>query len=502
MTAYNKLMSLIKEIYVLNSAAGIIQWDQETYMPPKGIRLRSEQLSLLGMLAHRKMTSTQLGQYLDEAMKNFDDFDEVEKRNLILFKKEYDIQTVIPEELVGQIAKQRVVSVETWKKAKAANDWKMFQPELEKMVELSVKRAELTMDVIEASTPYNAMIDTFEPKMTADAIDKVFSELRDGLVPLTKKYSDISAEIDDSFLSRIVPIEKQRIMATELANIAGYDTTSDEAGGRIDEVEHPFTTGYYDDVRITVKYHPENVSSMIYAILHEAGHALYEQNLNSDWMFQPIGSASSYGVHESQSRFLENMIGRSPEFLQYYLPQFRNQTGGLFADVKDDLLLQSFNLVKPSLIRIEADEVTYSLHVIIRFEIEKALFSGKIDIGDLPQFWNEKYEEYLGVQVPNDSRGVMQDTHWASGYYGYFPSYALGNVFDGMWLSALNKDVPDWRESVKEGKLNPAMDWMKKNVHHHSNMYDPLDLVKVVTGSEMSAKPFLKYLENKFEKIF
>ncbi len=282
----------------------------------------------------------------------------------------------------------------------------------------------------------------------------------------------------------------------------GYDTVSEQAGGRIDEVEHPFTIGYYDDVRITVNYHENDVFSAIYTILHEGGHALYEQNLNPDWKYTPVGKIASYGIHESQSRFIENIIGRSPEFLRFYLPRLNKLTGGVFTDIDEITFIKAMNSVEPSLIRIDADEVTYSLHVIIRYEIEQELFSDSIAVSELPQIWNEKYEKYLGLVVPNDTKGVLQDTHWASGYYCYFPSYALGNIYDGMFLEKINKEIPDWHNETEKGNIPPSIDWMAKKVHSLSALYDPAELMKRVTGSKLTAAPFLNYIEKKYSTIF
>ncbi|MFW9968466.1 MAG: carboxypeptidase M32, partial [Candidatus Thorarchaeota archaeon] len=295
-----------------------------------------------------------------------------------------------------------------------------------------------------------------------------------------------------------VPIDVQRKIATDLGTLIGYDTTTDRAGGRIDETEHPFTNGYFDDVRVTVHYHEDNIASLIYAMLHEGGHALYEQNLNRDYIFQPVGSAASFGIHESMSRFVENIIGRTPQFWEYYLPRLNEFTNDAFSDI--DLLdfVRAMNLVKPSKIRIEADEVTYSLHVIIRFEIEKALFADKISVSELPQVWNEKYEEYLGVEIKDDAEGVLQDTHWGSGYYGYFPSYALGNVYDGQWLQKINRDLPEWVNHIAKGNLSPITGWLAENIMSKASLYDPADLVKHVTGYELDAGPFLDFLEHKY----
>jgi len=505
MEAYDKILEKSKELVILQSATGIIGWDLETNMPPRGLMLRSEQLGLLRKLAHRMGTDPEIGKLIDAAEKDSDALDEAQKRNLYLTKRGYDAQTKVPEELVGQMAKQRTIAIETWKKSKAANDWKMFEPELVKMIDLSRQYSTIIAEVREIPDLYDAMLDQFERGMRAVQVSKIFGELRDKLVPLAAKCAEASTNIDTSYLDKIVPVDTQRKIATDLSTVVGYDTVQggqENAGGRIDEVEHPFTSGYYDDVRITVKYHEDNISSMIYAILHEAGHALYEQNLNQDWKYQALGQAASFGIHESQSRFIENNLGRSQEFINFYLPKLNEFTGGLYSGISTGDFTKAMNLVEPSLIRIEADEVTYSLHIIIRYEIERDLFADKISVFELPQVWNERYEEYLGVKVPDDTNGVLQDTHWGAGYFGYFPSYAMGNVYDGMWIEKLVKDVPNWLDEVGKGNTAPAIAWMKQNVHHYSSLYDPAELVKKITGKDTTAEPYLEYLQNKYSNLF
>jgi len=505
MEAYEKILEKSKELIILQSAAGIIGWDLETNMPPRGLMLRSEQLGLLRKLGHRMATNPDLGKLIDIVEKDSGALSEAQQRNIYLIKRNYDALTKIPEELVGDLEKQRAISVETWKKAKAANDWKMFEPELVKMIDLSRQYSTILAEVREIPNLYDAMLDQFERGMRAVQVSKIFGELRDKLVPLASKCAEASTNIDTSYLNKIVPVDTQRKIATDLATLVGYDTVQGgqkNAGGRIDEVEHPFTGGYYDDVRITVKYHEDNVSSMIYAILHESGHALYEQNLNQEWKYQALGQAASFGIHESQSRFIENNLGRSSEFINFYLPRLNELTGGLYSGINAADFTKAVNMVEPSLIRIEADEVTYSLHIIIRYEIERDLFADKITISELPQIWNERYEEYLGIKVPDDTNGVLQDTHWASGYFGYFPSYAMGNVYDGMWIEKLAKDVPSWLAEVGKGNNVPAIDWMKKNVHHYSSLYDPADLVKKVTGKETTPGPYIDYLQTKYSELF
>jgi carboxypeptidase Taq len=254
-------------------------------------------------------------------------------------------------------------------------------------------------------------------------------------------------------------------------------------------------------VRITTHYYPNNFASSIFSVLHESGHALYEQNLNHEWQYQPVGSTCSYGIHESQSRFYENIIGRSKELWTSFLPKIKQAAPSL-NNLQLDPFIQAINKVERSKIRIEADEVTYSLHIIIRFELERDIFADKLSVDELPEAWNQKYTDYLGVKIDNDSEGVMQDTHWASGLYGYFPSYALGNIYSGQITAALTKDLPDWRNQLSEGKLDPVNGWLKTNIHRKGNLYDPEQLIKQSTGKTLDSNPYLQYLNNKYSSLY
>jgi len=503
-SSYKKLMEKVKDLLTFQSATAIIHWDMETMMPPKAIGLRSQQLALLSRIEHRMSTDPEIGRLLEEIMRpsEYEKLDAIQKRNVYLIKKQYDEQTKLPEELVAEIAKQQAVTVDVWKKAKAAKNFSMFKPELEKLVELEKKAAEILMKVKETATPYDALIDIFELKMTAKTITKVFNELREGLVSLLKKCETAPKQPDVSILKRKVPIDVQRKISKALAETVGYDIGSREAGGRIDETEHPFTTGYYDDVRITTHYYEDNFTSSMFSVLHEAGHALYEQNLKKEWVFQPVGTSCSSGFHESQSRFIENIIGRSREFWVYFLPKLKEITGTILSDVDLDTFVHAVNQVKPSKIRVEADEVTYGLHIIIRFAMERDLFADKIMVKELPEIWNQSYEEYLGVKIENDSEGVMQDTHWASGLYGYFPSYALGNIYSGQILAAMEKNLKNWRKQIAKGNFKEVKGWLVENVHSYGNLYDPEDLIRKITGTELNVKPYLNYLNEKYSKLY
>jgi carboxypeptidase Taq len=500
---YSKIMQKTKDLVIISSVDSIVNWDMETKMPPKGINLRSLQLGMLGQIEHKLSTDPEIGQLLGR-IKNHPDYEsltEIEKRNVHLIKKNYDEMIKLPEELVVEIAKQATIAVGTWKKAKAAKNYTMFKPELEKLFELKKKAAEILMGVKGTPTPYDALIDMHEPAMTSEKITKIFDELRAGLIQIIKKCASSPKQPDESFLKRKVQVSVQQKIADSLVKVISYDVDSPNAGGRIDETEHPFTTGYYDDVRITTHYYEDNFASSIFSVLHEGGHAMYEQHLRPEWMFQPVGTGCSFGFHESQSRFVENIFGRSIEFWSYYLPQLKSLTGNL-SDVNLEKFVHAINAVKPSKIRIEADEVTYCLHVIIRFNIERDWFAGKISVSDLPQVWNEQYMNYLGVKIEDDSEGLMQDTHWGLGYFGYFPSYALGNVYSGQLLAILKKDMPDWNQQIAKGNFPAIRQWLTTNVHNYGNLYDPPDLIKKIAGEEINVKHYLDYLNEKYSKLY
>ncbi len=499
---YGKLLARYKEMIVLRTAGDIVYWDMETKMPAKGLELRSEQLSLIGLMTHKMLVDPKLGRSLDAVERFAEDMTAEERRNVHLLRKYYSEESKLPGQLVAEMSKQQILSVGAWKRAKGAQDFSLFRDHLQRNIELKERAAAILMEVKGTRTPYDALLDIYEPGMTTEGVSRIFKGMRDGLIKLMRKVSASSERPDDSFLSRRVPISAQKKVSELAMDFIGYEVTGPGAWGRLDETEHPFSNGYYDDVRITTHYHEDSFRSSLFSVLHEGGHALYEHDLPREWMYQPIGSAASYGVHESQSRFVENMVGRSPEFLSYILPQVQKVTGKALAGVGLDEFVRAVNVARPSKVRIEADEVTYGLHIIIRFELERDIFAGKLNVDELPQAWNEKYAQYLGVEVENDSEGVMQDTHWAGGSFGYFPSYALGNIYGGMFLKKLTKDVPDWRDAVAGGRFAPVGAWLAENVHSKGALYDPADLVKVVTGEKVSIRPFLDYLDQKVEYVY
>jgi carboxypeptidase Taq len=502
-SAYKELLSKNKDSAVLGTAEGIIHWDMDTMMPPGAVEQRSEQLALLSRIHHKLSTDPAIGKLLEtiNSSPEYQMLNEMEKRNVYLITKNYREQTSLPEKLVADIAKQEAITVNIWKKAKAQTNFKLFKTDLQKLLDLSKQAAEILMKVKETRTAYDAAVDNFEPKMTTDEITKTFSRLQHGLKLLIGKIEASPIKPDPAMLSQPVPVDIQRRVAQLITQTLGYDTASPSACGRIDETEHPFTSGYLDDVRITTHYYLNNFASSIFSVLHESGHAIYAQNLNPDWKYQPIGSSCSYGVHESQSRFYENIVGRSKEFWISFMPKLKKAAPGL-AKLELDKFIRAINKVELSKIRVEADEVTYNMHVIIRFEIERDLFADKISVNELPEVWNQKYADYLGVKVENDSEGVMQDTHWASGLYGYFPSYAFGNIYSGQIAAAITRELPEWRKQLEQGKLGHVNDWLRTRIHNQGDLYDPQELIKKATGSSLDSRAYLEYLNEKYGGLY
>jgi carboxypeptidase Taq len=501
---YEELLIRAKSMAVIRSTASMMNWDSETYMPPLGIGIRSEQLALLDLMAHRELMDPKFIQLLSsiESDSNLESLSFPEKRNLQLLRRAYDETARIPEKLVTELARQQTLAVGSWKKAKAAKDFSLFKADLSKNIALKKELASILMTVKGLKTEYDTLIDIYEPGLTSGKISEIFAEMRRRLIRVKCKIEGSGTKPDLTILQRQVTIAAQKKISKALTDFIGFEIAGENAGGRLDESEHPFTNGYYSDVRITTHYYPERFTTSMFSVLHEGGHALYEQNVPIGWIYQPIGSSSSYGVHESQSRFVENIIGRSPECLSYMLPKLRRLTGRALTGVRLPEFKLAVNNVQSTKIRTEADEVTYGLHVIIRFEMEKAIFSGKVEVGDLPQLWNEKYSEYLGIDIENDSEGLMQDIHWSGGMFGYFPSYALGNIYGGMFLAKMNKDLPGWKTAIKKGNFAPVKQWLVENIHSKGGLYDPVDLVREVTGKEISVEPFIEYLNKKFGSIY
>jgi carboxypeptidase Taq len=494
---YDELLSRMKEIQVIGEIAQLVGWDTEVMMAKGSVEQRSNQQAFIAKLSHSKITDPEIGNLLKEIQEdpNYNNMSYIEKRNIYLIQRDYDRETKLPPEFVAELTKATVISMETWKEARKENNFSLFQPHLEKMLELSKQYANyLNPDL----HPYDVLLDLYEPGMTMERYNEIFNPLKEATVELISKYQNAERKPDKSLILRKVPLDIQDKLAQDAMALLDYDLNR----GRLDTSAHPFSSGAYDDVRITTRYFEDNFAGSFFAVMHEAGHGCYEQNYDKELKYQPVGNFCSSGIHESQSRFYENVIGRSKSFWFYYLHKFKEVTGEIFADVDYENFLLAINRVEPSLIRVEADEVTYNLHIILRFELERDLFEDKIIVADLPQIWKDKMKETLGVTVETDSDGVMQDIHWSGGMFGYFPTYSMGNVYGAQFFAKLIQDIPDWSIQLEKGNVSVLTNWLKKNVQEKGNLYDPPELLKEVTGEYPSPQYLIDFLNKKYSEIY
>jgi carboxypeptidase Taq len=495
------LLDLLKEYARAESVQALAQWDQETYMPEKAGEFRSEQLAWLSALAHEIHTGKRFKNALEKLVDLNtghilnDESDQETTRLLYLVWKDYHYASVLPASFVEEFSRLTSQSQQVWAKARVNNDFKAFQPYLEKIVDLCRKQADYYGYT---TTPYDALMEQYEPGMTTETVTSLFSELKEGLIKLLENIKNSPDKPDDHLLKMSFDTAHQWAFGLEVVQKLGYDMSR----GRQDRSAHPFTTGFHPtDVRITTRVFENDMKSAFFSTVHEAGHAMYEQGLPAEHFGTPFGQAASYGIHESQSRLWENMIGRSLSFWNHFYPRLKELFPVLQNTSVDDFY-RMINTVEPSLIRVEADEVTYSLHIMLRFEIEKMLINEGLKVSDLPEIWNEKMKEYLGIAPPDNKMGVMQDVHWSMGAVGYFPSYALGNLYAAQFLNQAIKDHPDFWDLIRAGEFTVLLNWLRKNVHTLGRRKDPLDLVKSVTGEKLSPQPFLKYLNEKYKVIY
>ncbi|MBD3353021.1 MAG: carboxypeptidase M32 [Candidatus Lokiarchaeota archaeon] len=491
--AYKQLIQRMKNIKHYEGIYSLLAWDVKTYMPDSGIMQRSEELGLISKRVHELFTSKETGNLLKEAKKT-DDLNLFQERNLELIERDYKRETKIPTDLVEKISKHESHTEHLWEKAKAKSNFEMIKNDLQKMIEL--KREKATA-INPDKDPYDILLDLYEPNITQKDITTYFTDLKEGVIKLVHRCSECQDQPDLTVLKTHVSNETQKKISSYIIKFVGLDPKR----SRIDESEHPFTTGYGDDVRITTHYLNNDPMGSFYSVLHEAGHALYELDLPREHFLTPIGNAVSFGIHESQSRFIENIIGKGDAFLSRTFPLLQSWIPA-FENISYNSFLKAVNAVIPSKIRIYADEVTYNLHIILRFEIERDIFAGKCSIDELPEVWNQKMAKYLDQDIQEDKNGVLQDTHWYGGAFGYFPAYALGNIYDGQFLQKMEQDIPEWEDKIKNKDEKEILDWLKYNIHEKGFLYDPRDLLENVTSEKPNAKYFVEYLNKKFKKIY
>lgn len=482
-----------KEIILLSNTAGLLSWDQETYMPENAVEFRSEQLSLISSLVHERMTSDEFFKIVSELKEENLKGDE----RVMIERLYHDILRArkLPSKFVEKKSKAISLSVNKWREAKRKKDFSLFEPYLRKIVELSREEAKY---IGLPGSPYNSLLDAYEEGMTVDKVEFEFMKLKEGLLKLLGKIkgSDVYKKQNKKLLTGEFPKEKQISLLLDAINRIGLRRDF----FRLDLSEHPFTTRLGDgDVRITSAVRESNPMFAFESGIHEAGHGLYEINLPKNHIFNFLCDSPSLGLHESQSRFWENMIGKSKPFWKFYFPSFSKE---FMIEGSFDSWFREINFVEPGKIRTEADEVHYCLHIILRFELEKGLIEGNIDVKDLPKLWNNKMIELFGVAPKNDSEGVMQDIHWAWGNFGYFPTYALGSIYSAQIYKCLKKEVPGLEKDIEKGDFSKIREWLAEKIHSKGRTLLAEDLIKEACGEGLNVNIYLDYLNEKYGEIY
>ncbi len=496
-----KIFNFSKKISTLQSMQQLIAWDQETYMPKKAINCRSEQLSLIATLIHEKKTCEEYKNLLNELIDiktgsyKIEGLDLKEKASLREWRKEYINLSKLPSSFVEKFSQTVSQSIDMWAKARSSNDFAMFQPFLQKIVDLNKEKARILGYKKHALDP---LLDASEPEMTVEKLDIIFPELKKGLIILLQKIRSCK-QVKDDFLHEKFPSEKQKELNKRILDILPLDQDM----CRLDISTHPFSTGIHpEDVRLTTRIAEDFLPSNIFSVLHESGHAMYDMDLPASYFGSPICEAISLGIHESQSRWWETLIGKSYSFCCFLFPEIKKYFPKELANVSVADFYKAINKVESSFIRVEADEVTYSLHVIIRYEIEKALMEGSLAVKDVPHAWNEKMKEYLSITPPTDSLGCLQDIHWSMGSIGYFPTYTLGNLNAAQFFEKFKQDNPHFKEKLTRGDLAFIKEWLKENIHKYGKTYSAEELCIRITGKKLSCSAYLNYLNEKYSEIY
>ncbi len=486
---YAHLIELVKKATILGSANSVLNWDLDVMMPPGQIEFRSQEMGVLAGVVQELSTDKKIGRLLVK-LKKAADLNAEEKANIREINRDYEREVKVPPELVQRLEEEICRSSAIWKEAKRTNNFSLFLPSLERIIELKKKYAKAIDPKVH---PYEVLIRDYEDDFTITDIKKYFAEIKKGIVPLLNavKYKP---KPDISVLRTLISINKQQKFNRKIAELLGYDFKK----GRLDEAEHPSTNCHG---RITTRYQDDWFSA-ISSTIHETGHAKYDHNLPLEHFGTPLGEASSMSIHESQSRLWENAVGRSKEFWSFLLPLAREAYRPALNDLTLKQIYTAVNAAEPSLIRTEADELTYDLHIIMRFELECALLEGSLPAKDLPAAWNRKMQQYFGITPATDTEGVLQDTHWACGLFGYFPSYTLGNMLAAQIFAAAERSIPDLENKIAAGSFTELNNWLSKNIHYYGRRYQTKKLIEKATGKAPEAKDYINYLETKFKELY
>jgi carboxypeptidase Taq len=492
---YQQFVTELKEIALLGSVAALLDWDEQTQMPAKGAENRAGQASLLARIIHERFTSARVGELLEGAGQSAEagDLESDVAVNVRETRRKYQRAKKLPASLVEEQTRVAVLAQQAWGEAKKKNGFPSFAPWLEKILVLKRREADYVGYPTER---YDALLDEFEPGETAANVRQTFEQLRKALVPLVAKIVDSGKKAPLEILERNYPPEAQAKLARHAAEAVGFDFEA----GRLDVSLHPFCTDLGPgDTRMTTRYDPKYFGNAFFGVLHETGHGLYEQGLPAKHFGTPLASAISLGIHESQSRMWENFVGRGRAFWKHFLPLAREAFPESLRGVSEDDWYFAVNDVRPSLIRTEADEATYNLHVLLRFELEQALLNDELNVADLPAAWNERMQKYLGLTPSDDTRGCLQDIHWSSGSIGYFPTYTLGNLYAAQFFEQASQDLGDLDGQFARGEFAPLLGWLREKIHRHGKRYRASDLVKRVTGKPLSSEALMRHLERKAE---
>ena len=494
--ALDALRARMAELADLQNAAQVLEWDQQTMMPPRGGETRAESLATLHRVSHEKFVSADTGSLIEDAQAGLDGAgpDSDEARLVAVSRRRWEKARRVPSELAADLARAGSLGQEAWVKARAESDFAAFAPYLERNLELARRYVDC-FDNFER--PYDALLDDYDPGMKSQDVARLFDELKTELVPLIATLTDHGGRVDDTGLHGNFPVAAQRQLVSEVVKRMGFDPD----GWRLDDAVHPFATSFGSgDVRITTRWDEQYFASALYGAMHECGHGLYEAGIDPALQRTPLGQTESLSLHESQSRLWENMVGRGRPFGAVLAPRITEllKVPGL----DQDTLYRAVNKIKPSFIRVEADEATYSLHVIVRFELEQELIEGRLSVANLPEAWNARYAEYLGLEVPDDAHGVLQDVHWSAGLIGYFPTYALGNLIAGQLWQRAHADLPDLNEQLAEGELAGLRQWLREHVHRYGSKFSTTELLEREVGGPIAVGPFLGYLKDKLSAVY
>jgi carboxypeptidase Taq len=496
--ALTQLENRLAKVADLKAAQALLQWDQQVCMPAGGAEARADHLATVESLSHSLFIADETGELLERAAAAVAElpYDTDEASLVRVTQREYNKLRSVPADLVAERARCFAAAFEAWVQARADSDFAAFRPHLERVVRLSIEYAEALGYEEEI---YDALLDRFEPEMKATQVAALFESTKHRIMPLVRAIAERGAPVDDSFLRQEYPADAQWEFSRLVLGEMGYDFER----GRLDSAVHPFTTSMAPgDVRVTTRVFECQPQSALLATVHEGGHALYQQGMPARFRSSKLFDGASYAVHESQARLWENMVARSRPFWTGFLADLSRFFPTQLAGIGVGAFYRALNKVEPSLIRVEADEVTYNLHIFLRFELERDLIRGQVEVADLPDAWNSKMEEYLGLRPPDDATGVLQDVHWANGYVGYFPSYALGNLMAGMFYSQAQEDVAELEDRIAKRDLSGLREWLGESIHRHGRKYTPRELLLRVVGSELDAGPFLDYLEAKYGEIY